>query len=80
LTCGFTRARFQGLVSAYPNIGSQVIKNLSNRVSRRQNRLDSMSEGRLEERIYRVLVTVAEEHGIPREEGKLIHFSLTQEE
>lgn len=80
LTCGFTRERFRGLVSAYPNIGYQVIKNLSDRVSRLQSRVDSMSEGRLEERVYRVLVTVAEEHGIRSDQGMLIHFPLTQEE
>jgi CRP/FNR family transcriptional regulator len=80
LVCGFTRGRFEGLVSAYPNIGFQVIKNLSDRVSRLQSRVDSLSEGRLEERVYRVLVTVAEEHGTPSAEGTMIHFPLTQEE
>jgi CRP/FNR family transcriptional regulator len=80
LVCGFTLDRFQALVSAHPNIGFQVIKNLSDRVSRLQSRVDSMSEGRLEERVYRVLVTVAEEHGIPSDGGTMIHFPLTQEE
>jgi CRP/FNR family transcriptional regulator, cyclic AMP receptor protein len=80
LVCGFTRARFEALVSEYPNIGLQVIRNLSNRVSRLQTRVDSMSEGRLEERIYRVLSMVAQEHGRPSDQGVLIHFPLTHEE
>lgn len=80
LVCGLTKSRFEGLVSQRPRIGLQVIKNLSDRVSRLQSRVDSMSEVRLEERIYRVLVTVAQEHGTPGAEGTVIHFPLTQEE
>src|SRR5665648_178979 len=80
LVCGFTRARFESLVEQYPAIGYQVIRNLSSRVTWLVNRVDGMSERRLEDRLYRVLVTVAREHGRETEAGLAIQFSLTHEE
>lgn len=80
LVCGFTRERFQGLVAAHPNIGFQVIRNLSERVTWLTSRVGSMSESRLEERLYHVLETVAREHGRETEQGLVIHFPLTHEE
>jgi CRP-like cAMP-binding protein len=34
LVCSFTRERFEKLVLEHPNIGLQVIKNLSSRITR----------------------------------------------
>ncbi len=80
LVCGFTRTRFERLVEQFPAIGYQVIRNLSSRVTWLVSRVDSMSESRLEDRLYRVLVTVAREHGHETEAGLAIQFPLTHEE
>jgi CRP/FNR family transcriptional regulator len=80
LICGLTQARFEKLVLAYPNIGLQVIRNLSRRVGWLTSRVGSMSATNLEERLYRVLVNVAQEHGEPGPRGVIIHFPLTHEE
>lgn len=80
LVCGFTRGRFEKLVEQHPAIGYQVIRNLSSRVTWLVNRVDGMSESRLEDRLYRVLVTVAREHGRETEAGLVLQFPLTHEE
>lgn len=80
LICGLSQARFEQLILAYPNIGLQVIKNLSRRVAWLTSRVGSMSATNLEERLYRVLVNVAQEHGEPGPRGVAIHFPLTHEE
>jgi len=80
LICGLTQQRFERLVLAYPNIGLQVIRNLSRRVAWLTSRMGSMSATNLEERLYRVLVNVAQEHGEPGPQGVAIHFPLTHEE
>ncbi len=80
LICGLARTGFEKLVLAYPNIGLQVIKNLSRRVGWLTSRVGSMSATNLEERLYRVLVNVAQEHGVPGPRGVAIHFPLTHEE
>ena len=80
LLCGFTRDRFRSLILTYPNIGLQVISNLSSRVSWLTDRVGSMSESRLEDRLYEVLSTVAKEHGTRTERGFALPFALTHEE
>lgn len=80
LVCGFTQERFRRLVTEHPNIGYQVIRNLSNRVTSLSTRVGSMSATRLEDRLYGVLAMVAREHGMPVTGGRAIHFPLTHEE
>ncbi len=80
LVCGFTREQFENLVLSHPNIGLQVIKNLSKRISRLTSRVGSLSMPNVAERLRGVLLNVAEEHGIPGPNGSLIPFPLTHEE
>ncbi len=80
LACGFTRKVFEKLVLDHPNIGLQVIKNLSRRIEWLTSRTETMNTSNLEERLYRVLTTVASEHGIKDQKGTSIHFPLTHEE
>ncbi len=80
LTCGFTREGFEALVLKQPNIGLQVIKNLSRRIDWLTSRVGSLALNTLEERLYQVLTQVAREHGIPRSRGMVIQFPLTHEE
>jgi len=80
LLCGFNRARFERLVVDYPKIAFQVIRNLSNLISSLTTRMGSMSETKLEDRLYAVLENVAHEHGEKKEQGYVIQFPLTHEE
>lgn len=79
-TCGFSRESFEKLVLDHPNIGLQVIKNLSRRIEWLTSRAETMNTSNLEERLYRVLSAVASEHGVKDQKGTLIHFPLTHEE
>jgi CRP/FNR family transcriptional regulator len=80
LACGFTRQGFEELILGYPNIGLQVIKNLSRRIEWLTSRAETMTSSNLEERLYRVLTTVASEHGLKGLQGTSIQFPLTHEE
>jgi len=80
LVCSFTRERFEKLVLDYPNIGLQVIKNLSNRIASLTSRIGSMSLTNLEDRLHRVLMNVAREHGVRGSKGLTIEFPLTHED
>ncbi len=79
-TCGFTREGFEKLILDYPNIGLQVIKNLSRRIEWLTSRAETMTTSNLDERLYRVLTTVAREHGIKSLTETTIQFPLTHEE
>jgi CRP/FNR family transcriptional regulator len=80
LVCGFDKAGFENLVLKNPNIGLQVIKNLSKRIDWLTSRVGSLSLTNLEDRLYHVLVNVAQEHGIKDPKGYIIQFPLTHEE
>lgn len=80
LVCSFPRDRFEKLVLEHPRIGLQVIKNLSSRITWLTSRIGSMSLTNLEDRLYRVLINVAREHGVKSSEGFTIQFPLTHED
>jgi CRP-like cAMP-binding protein len=80
LLCGFDKAGFEKLVLENPNIGLQVIKNLSKRIDWLTSRVGSLSLSNLEDRLYNVLVNVSKEHGIKDRKGYIIQFPLTHEE
>lgn len=80
LVCSFTKEQFEALVLEHPNIGLQVIKNLSSRITWLTNRIGSMSLSNLEDRLHRVLMNVAREHGVRNPKGLTIQFPLTHED
>jgi len=80
LTCGFSRAQFEKIVLAHPNIGLQVIKNLSKRINWLSSRVGSLALTSIEERLYQVLAGVAREHGRKSDKGLVIQFPLTHED
>ncbi len=63
LLCGLSKERFERLVTEHPNIGLQIMRNMSERISWLTSRVGSMASTHLEERLYAVLSTVAREHG-----------------
>ena len=80
LACGFSRQGFEKLILDHPNIGLQVIKNLTRRIEWLTSRAETMTTSNLEERLYRVLTTVANEHGVKSLKKTTIQFPLTHEE
>jgi CRP/FNR family transcriptional regulator len=80
LTCGFSRRQFEKLILQHPNVGLQIIKNLSGRISRLTSRVGSLAATNIEDRLYRVLVSVAREHGAADARGMVIQFPLTHED
>jgi CRP-like cAMP-binding protein len=80
LTCGFSREGFEALVLTHPNIGLQVIRNLSARIDSLTQRVGSMSATHLEERLHQVLWQVAREHGRPAGRGRELAMPFTHEE
>jgi CRP/FNR family transcriptional regulator len=80
LLCGLTRERFERLIREQPNIGLQIMRNMSERISWLTSRVGGLSTTHLEDRLYAVLSTVAREHGAETEGGLSIEFPLTHEE
>ena len=80
LTCGFSRRQFEQLVLKHPKIGLQVIKNLSRRITWLTRRVGSLAVTNIEDRLYRVLTSVAREHGTISVRGTVIQFPLTHED
>ncbi len=80
LTCGFNRTQFEELVLNQPNVGLQIIKNLSERITWLTSRVGSLAVTNIEDRLYRVLSSVAKEHGSRTSRGVVIQFPLTHED
>lgn len=80
LTCGFSRNQFEQLILEHPNVGLQIIKNLSKRIAWLTSRVGSLAVTNIEDRLYRVLSGVAKEHGTMSPKGIVIQFPLTHED
>jgi CRP-like cAMP-binding protein len=61
-------------------LGLQIIKNLSERISWLTSRIGSLAVTNIEDRLYRVLSSVAKEHGTMSPQGIVIQFPLTHED
>lgn len=80
LTCGFTRSQFEQLITDNPKVSLQIIKNLSNRISWLTSRVGNLAVTNIEDRLYGVLCSVAQEHGTKGSQGIAIQFPLTHED
>lgn len=80
LTCGFTKENFEKLIMDHPGIGLLVIRKLSQQIAALNDRLGNMAFPHLEERLYRVILSVAQEHGDKTAYGITMQFPLTHED
>jgi CRP-like cAMP-binding protein len=80
LTCGFNRSQFEQMVLQHPKVGLQIIKNLSERITWLTMRVGSLAVTNIEDRLYRVVASVAKEHGTVSPQGTIIQFPLTHED
>jgi CRP/FNR family transcriptional regulator len=68
------------MVLQHPKVGLQIIKNLSERITWLTQRVGSLAVTNIEDRLYRVLTSVAKEHGTISSKGTAIQFPLTHED
>ena len=80
LVCGFTRQQFQILLLDHPHIGLQVIKNMGERIAWLTDQVGNLTVTSIEDRLHRVLHSVAREQGKVDRRGLILDFPLTHEE
>ncbi len=80
LICGLKREQFESIILEHPNVGLQVIKNMSRRISSLTDRIGDLANSDIEERLYSILMHIAGEHGQIESDGMRIPFPLTHEE
>ena len=79
-TCGFKKPDFEHLILEHPIIGLRVIRKQSELIESLSTRLGDMVIPSLEERLYKLLVNVARNHGVSVDGGIRIRFPLTHED
>jgi CRP/FNR family transcriptional regulator len=79
-TCGFKKSDFEQLILEHPSIGLRVIRKQSELIESLSTRLGDMAIPSLEERLYRILINVARDHGVAVDRGVRIQFPLTHED
>jgi len=80
LICGFSKQQFNELIVNYPEIGLQIIKNMSERIAWLSDQVGNLSVTSIEDRLHRVLQNVAREQGAADERGYILDFPITHEE
>ncbi|MBI5444903.1 MAG: Crp/Fnr family transcriptional regulator [Deltaproteobacteria bacterium] len=68
------------MILHHPTVGLGLVRNLSRRIKFLTEKLGALSEPMLEDRLYQVLVRVAQDVGHPRPRGWVIEFPLSHEE
>jgi CRP/FNR family cyclic AMP-dependent transcriptional regulator len=79
-TCGFIKSDFEQLILEHPAIGLRVIRKQSKLIESLSTRLGDMAIPSLEERLHRILINVARDHGVAVDRGVRIQFPLTHED
>lgn len=79
-TCGLKNSDFEQLILEHPAIGVRVIRKQSELIASLTTRLGDMAIPSLEERLYRVLMNVARDHGVAVDRGVRIQFPLTHQD
>ncbi len=80
ITCGFNLGSFQSLIRQNPEIGLNVIKSMSSKISSLSSRIESIAEVSLEDRLYSVLASISKEHGLRIGDVYKLPFKMTHEE
>jgi len=80
VTCGFNLMSFKKLILQKPEIGLNVIKSMSSKISSLSNRIESYAEVTLEGRLYSVLSNISKEHGCIVGNAYKLPFRLTHDD
>jgi CRP/FNR family transcriptional regulator len=77
--CMLTKARFQELLTRYPNIGIKIIEELGHRMTRLENVVQSLGIRSVDARICSLLVDFSQKFGKEVPEGILLRLPLSRE-
>ena len=80
IICTITPADLERLIARYPDIGVNIIRHLSGRLQAAERELEAMAYQRVDERLARKLVDLAQRLGVQTPRGTLIAARLTQQE
>jgi len=78
--CTITPDELRKLIERFPIIGVNVIRHLSRRLQAAERELEAMAYQRVDQRLARKLLDLAQRFGVTTERGTLIQARLTQQE
>ena len=78
--CTITPDELRRLIERYPIIGVNVIRHLSRRLQAAERELEAMAYQRVDQRLARKLLDLAQRFGVSSERGTIIEARLTQQE
>ena len=78
--CTITPDELRRLIERYPIIGVNVIRHLSKRLQAAERELEAMAYQRVDQRLARKLLDLAQRFGVSTERGTVIEARLTQQE
>ncbi len=78
--CTITPDELRRLIERYPIIGVNVIRHLSKRLQAAERELEAMAYQRVDQRLARKLLDLAQRFGVSSERGTVIEARLTQQE
>jgi CRP-like cAMP-binding protein len=80
IICTITPRDLERLIARYPDIGVNIIRHLSGRLQAAERELEAMAYRRVDQRLARKLIDLAQRFGIQTARGTLIQARLTQQE
>lgn len=78
--CTISPDELRGLIERYPLVGVNIIRHLSGRLQAAERELEAMAYERVDQRLARRLIDLAQRFGITTPRGTLIQARLTQQE
>ncbi len=80
IICTISPDQLRGVIERYPTVGVNIIRHLSSRLEGAERELEAMAYQRVDQRLARRLIDLAERFGISTPKGTLIQARLTQQE
>ena len=78
--CTITPDELRRLIERFPSIGVNIIRHLSRRLQSAERELEAMAYQRVDQRLARRLIDLAQRFGVQTPRGTLIQAKLTQQE
>ncbi len=80
VTCGANKRDLEKIILQNPQIGLKMMANMSRKISDLSTRLENISIGNLQNRLFKTLLNIAQQQGVKNSNGYQIPFALTHEE
>src|SRR5690554_3923334 len=78
--CTISKAHFQGLIMKYPAIALKVLEELSLRLNKLEQKLESSGAKSIDDRLVTLLEDFSSKYGVTHQQGTLINLPLNREE